>query len=168
MERLNRMFWEITLEHLPRLWLRYVNDTFIIINKRDLNNFFKYINDVVPNIKFTQEECVDNKLAFLDCHVHLKPDRSLNNDFTVDRKPTHTDNYLQVDSHHPLIHKLGVIRTLHYRAYTIISNPLEMTMMFSHSLTTMMCLLTKGWYGFRLILFSCSLKHIIGLRTKGI
>ena len=39
----------------------------------------------------------------------------------VYRKPTHTDHYLQFGSHHPLIHKLGVIRTLHYRAETIVS-----------------------------------------------
>ncbi len=38
------------------------------------------------------------------------------------RKPTLTDHYLQFDSHHPLIHKLGVIRTLHYRADTVISS----------------------------------------------
>ena len=106
----------------PRLWLRYVDDTFIIIiNKRESDNFFKYINEVDPNIRFTQEECVDDKLAFLDCHVHLNPDGSLNS--TVYRKPTHTDHYLQFDSHHPLIHKLGVIRTLHYRDNTVISNP---------------------------------------------
>ena len=37
------------------------------------------------------------------------------------RKPTHTDHYLHFGSHHPLIHKLGVIRTLFYRADTIIS-----------------------------------------------
>ena len=40
---------------------------------------------------------------------------------TVYRKPTHTEQYPQFDSHHPLIHKLGVIRTLQYRADTIIS-----------------------------------------------
>ena len=40
----------------------------------------------------------------------------------VYRKPTHTDHYLQFSSHHPLIHKLGVIRTLQYRADTVVSN----------------------------------------------
>ena len=32
------------------------------------------------------------------------------------------DHYLHFGSHHPLIHKLGVIRTLNYRADTIISD----------------------------------------------
>lgn len=39
------------------------------------------------------------------------------------RKPTHTDHYLQSDSHHPLIHKLGVFRTLNHREQQVISDP---------------------------------------------
>ena len=56
-------------------------------------------------------------LAFLDCAVTVQEDGSLNT--TVYRKATHTDQYLLFDSHHPLIHKLGVIRTLFHRAENI-------------------------------------------------
>ncbi|XP_072048801.1 uncharacterized protein [Amphiura filiformis] len=38
------------------------------------------------------------------------------------KKDTHTDQYLLFDSHHPLVHKLGVIKTLFHRADTISSN----------------------------------------------
>ncbi len=37
-------------------------------------------------------------------------------------KPIHMDHYLQLSSHHPLIHKLDVIRTLYHRADTAIRN----------------------------------------------
>ena len=59
-------------------------------------------------------------MAFLDCLVKISDKRKLNT--IVYRKPTHTDHYLQFDSHHPLIHKLGVIRALYHRAGTIISD----------------------------------------------
>ena len=39
------------------------------------------------------------------------------------RKPTHTDLYLQWDSHHTLTAKYSVIGTLQHRANTICSNP---------------------------------------------
>ncbi len=39
--------------------------------------------------------------------------------FLVYRKPTHTDQYLQLCSNQPLQHKLGVIRTLAHQCATI-------------------------------------------------
>jgi hypothetical protein len=39
----------------------------------------------------------------------------------VYRKPTHTDQYLSFQSHHPLHQKLGVIRTLYDRKNTIVT-----------------------------------------------
>ena len=41
---------------------------------------------------------------------------------SVYRKPTHTDLYLQWDSHHTIPSKYSVIGTLHHRAQTICSN----------------------------------------------
>ncbi|KAI8515581.1 hypothetical protein Bbelb_063940 [Branchiostoma belcheri] len=42
--------------------------------------------------------------------------------FEVYRKPTHTDQYLAFDSHHPLEHKLAVIKTLFHRADNIVTS----------------------------------------------
>ena len=50
-----------------------------------------------------------------------KPDKSLIT--TVYRKPTHTDLYFQLDSHHNLAAKFTVINTLTHRAKTLCSNP---------------------------------------------
>ena len=58
----------------------------------------------------------NGSLAFLDCAVTVQEDGTLN---TTVRKATHTDQYLFFDSHHPLIHKLGVIRTPFHRADNI-------------------------------------------------
>ncbi|XP_072022071.1 uncharacterized protein [Amphiura filiformis] len=52
-------------------------------------------------------------------NVPLRPISDGTLSTSVYRKATHTDQYLQFDSHHPLIHKLGVIKTLFHRAETI-------------------------------------------------
>ena len=82
------------------------------------------MNSLDPNIKFTQEQCTNNMLPFLDCLVKINSNGSLST--SVFCKPTHTDQYLQFSSHHPLIHKLGVVRTLEHRANTLISDPDEL------------------------------------------
>ncbi|XP_038148866.1 uncharacterized protein LOC119788543, partial [Cyprinodon tularosa] len=98
----------------PSHWFRYVDDTFVKIQLEEVEAFTKHINSVDRNIKFTREDAKDNKLPFLDCLVSMEGDGSLN--IEVYRKPTHTDQYLLFDSHHPLEHKLSVIRTLQHRA----------------------------------------------------
>ena len=55
--------------------------------------------------KFTREDVEDHKLPFLDCAVYIEEAGSLNTE--VYRKPTHTDQYLLFDSHHPLEYKLA-------------------------------------------------------------
>ena len=63
----------------------------------------------------------DGTLLMLDTLTTRMWDGSLK--FSVYRKPTHTGQYLQFQSHQPMEHKMGVIRTLTHRADTIISDP---------------------------------------------
>ena len=53
----------------------------------------------------------------------VKPEADGKLSATVYRKPTHTDQYLQWDSHHHLSAKFSVIHTLSHRAQTLCSNP---------------------------------------------
>ena len=54
------------------------------------------------------------------------------NQYSVYRKPTHTDQYLAFESHHPLEHKLSVIRTLFHRAETVVTDPADQVSELDH------------------------------------
>ena len=95
-------------------WGRYVDDTFVKIKKSAIDSFTDHINNTHRAIKFTVEHEVENTLSMLDVLVHKKADDSTKT--TVYKKKTHTDQYLVADSHHPLQHKLDVIRSPHHRA----------------------------------------------------
>ena len=53
----------------------------------------------------------------------VKPEADGSLSIIVYGKPTHTDQYLQWDSHHHLSAKFSVIQTLSHRASTVCSNP---------------------------------------------
>ena len=95
----------------PRFWHRYVDDTFVIQKEIHKQDFLQHINNVDPAIQFTVENSKeDGAIPFLDTIVKPEADGKLST--TVYRKPTHTDQYLQWDSHHHLSAKFSVIHTL--------------------------------------------------------
>ena len=103
-------------------WHRCVDGTFVIhkeVNKQDI---LQHINSVDPVIRFTVEDNKkDGSIPFLDTIVKPEADGSLS--ITVYRRPTHTDQYLQWDSHHHLSTKFSIINTLSHRAKTVCSRP---------------------------------------------
>ena len=111
-----------TAPHPPRFWCRFVDDTFVIHKEASKQDFLQHINSVDPAIKFTVEDNKeDGSIPFLDTIVKPEVDGSLS--ITVYRKPTHTDQYPQWDSHHHLSAKFSVIHTLSHRIKTVCSKP---------------------------------------------
>ena len=99
----------------PPFWKRYVDDTCTALRLNQLAAFHEHCNSMEPSIdmKWRRKKL---KLPFLDTQVTHHPDGTLST--TVYRKRTHMDRYLDFDSHHPLAHKLAVVKTLLSRADT--------------------------------------------------
>ena len=111
-----------SVPHPPYLWKRFVDDTFTILQSSHRDEFLEHLNSIDHHIQFTAEDQrSDGAMPFLDILVTPGRDGSLST--SVYRKPTHTDLYLQWDSHHTLTSKYSVIGTLQHRANTICSNP---------------------------------------------
>jgi len=103
--------------HSIQLYARFVDDIFAIVRRTEIENILLQLNDYHPEIQFTHEIMEDNRLPFLDCMVEIKSDFTLG--FSIFRKPTHTDKYLDFKSHHPVCHKLSVVDSLVNRALKI-------------------------------------------------
>ena len=86
------------------------HDTFVI-KQESQQLFLDHINSINPAIKFTVEGNQENGvIGFLD--NLSKPEADNSPSISAYRKPTHTDQYLQWDSHHILAAKYNVIGTL--------------------------------------------------------
>ena len=106
-----------TAPNPPRVWKRYVDDTFCIMKKTAVLETLDHLNGIRPTIQFTVEEETEGVLPFLDTQLNRGRDGTL--DVTVFRKKTHTDRYLQFESHHPMHVKRGVVKSLFNRAQAV-------------------------------------------------
>ena len=70
---------------------------------------------------FTVDNKEDGAIPFLDTIVKPKANGKLS--ITVYRKPTHSDQYIQLDSHYHLSAKYSVINTLTHGAKTVCNKP---------------------------------------------
>jgi len=98
-------------------YLRYVDNVFSVAKKNDSALILDKLNGYHPEIQFTCEIMENNKLPFLDTMIEIKSNFTLG--FSIYRKPTNTDKYLDFHSNHPFFHKCSVIDTLVYRALKI-------------------------------------------------
>ncbi len=84
---------KIMAQYRPRLWLKYVDGTFVIINHNDLEHFHKISNSMNASIKFSGEEEQNNQLPFL---VQRHRDGKINT--SVYRKSSNSDIVLHYSS----------------------------------------------------------------------
>ena len=92
-----------------------------VVNRQAVIGLTEHLNqiDSIDSIKFTYESEAENVMPFLDILIVRKPDGHVK--LLVYRKETHTDQYLHFESHHPLQHKLSVIRILFERCQNIVT-----------------------------------------------
>jgi len=119
----------------------------VVIKTVHIEEFTNHINNLDTNIKFTHEEEEDGKLPFLDTLVCRQPDGTLK--VKVYRKPTHTEQYLNFSSHHPLEHKLSVVRTLLHRAESVVTDPTDREEEIAHVKDALRNCGYKDWTFFR-------------------
>ena len=94
-----------------------MDDTLPALPQDKVQNFHQHLNTIETTIQFTVKMESESTLPFLDTRITHHHDGSLST--MVFRKSTHTDKYLEFQSHHPLAHKVAVARTLFDRTKKI-------------------------------------------------
>ena len=111
-------------EFKPINYIRYVDDTFVLFwDESHVDKFQNYLNEQHQNIKFTVEKEHDNVLPFLDVLVTRTDTEFVTGTY---RKPTFSGVYSNYRSFIPTEYKFGLITTLLYRAFELVSDYLTL------------------------------------------
>ena len=102
----------------PRVWKRFIDDTFVILDEVAVDKFFTHLNQIQSSTKFTMESKKDNCISFLD--ISITRDHTGTLDTNIYHKTTHSERYLNFKSEHPLEHKSAVVNALNHRANSLI------------------------------------------------
>jgi len=98
-----------------RATLRVTLWVFLLSSVEKLTEFLNELDDS-HNIKFTYE---GGQLPFLDLLLNRTENDGLK--LQICRKPIHTDQYLNFNSHQTIEHKLSVVRTLLERSQCLVA-----------------------------------------------
>ena len=118
----------------PKVWKRYVDDSFVIIKKDAVTFFHNTLNASDPKISFTIELENKGQIAFLDTLISRRNGVAV---IDVYRKPTHPDRYLDFFSHHDIKHKISTASTLLSRASSLPSSHEGKTREINHVRATL-------------------------------
>jgi len=99
-------------------WKWFMDDTCTVVPRDRVHDLLNHLNSVDESIQLTFEMESSGCLPILDVLMSRQPDGSIQT--SVYRKGTHTDYYLDYNSHHPLSHKKSVVSTLMNRAHTLL------------------------------------------------
>ena len=106
-----------TLPMAPPLWLRYVDDVFVIWREDcDFDLFFSGLNNLARTISFSVEWEENGSLPFLDTRVFRLQSGF---QFAIYRKPMHAGQYMHFFSWHPKKVKRSVLFSLFLRAHRL-------------------------------------------------
>ncbi|CAN8014586.1 unnamed protein product, partial [Ixodes persulcatus] len=117
-----------------KFYHRYVDDTFVILDKGHANDFHRELNSVPPPppIQFPCEAEQQGKLPFLDVCVMRTGEPNHRIETGVYHKPCETDNFLDFLFHYPVQHKKSVVRSFVRRSNTSPPNELHGTNEMTH------------------------------------
>ena len=85
-----------------------------MVPKNRVEDLLEHINGIEESINSTVKAESEGCIPFLDVLFSPQPDGFIST--SVYRRATHTDKYLDFDSHQPLSHKRLVVTTLQSRA----------------------------------------------------
>ena len=91
-----------------------MDDTFTVLPCNLVQEFLSHLNSIEACIQLTFEKETEDGKPFLDVYLCKEFDGSVTT--SVYGKPTHTNQYLPFESHHPVVHKASVVWTLKRRA----------------------------------------------------
>ena len=107
----------------PNIWKRYVDSTFTIVKRKDVEEFLQHLKTQQPTIRFTLESENHNTIPFLD--TLIINDSEGRRTRSVYRKPTHTDQYMFYYSypHHHQSVTRSVVKCSYDRSKNVNTKP---------------------------------------------
>nr|VZH91336.1 unnamed protein product [Spirometra erinaceieuropaei] len=74
LQKLEKRLFE---KYKPQFWTRYLDDTFVVIDRNRGNYYAKLLNSIIPDLQFTMKDEVEDQLLSLDVLVCRQPNGNL-------------------------------------------------------------------------------------------